>query len=69
VLEVGTGSGYQAAILATLTDKVYSIELIPELARSAGERLARLGYGHVQVKSGFMPRLFEGSTSGLFNLR
>jgi protein-L-isoaspartate(D-aspartate) O-methyltransferase len=52
VLEVGTGSGYQAAILATLTDKVYSIELIPELARSAGERLTRLGYGHVQVKSG-----------------
>jgi protein-L-isoaspartate(D-aspartate) O-methyltransferase len=52
VLEVGTGSGYQAAILATLTDKVYSIELIPELARSAGERLARLGYGLVQVKSG-----------------
>ncbi len=52
VLEVGTGSGYQAAILATLTDKVYSIELIPELAQSAGERLARLGYRHVQVKSG-----------------
>lgn len=52
VLEVGTGSGYQAAILATLTDKVYSIELIPELARSAGERLARLGYGQVQIKNG-----------------
>ncbi len=52
VLEVGTGSGYQAAILATLTDKVYSIELIPELAQSAGERLARLGYRQVQVKSG-----------------
>jgi protein-L-isoaspartate(D-aspartate) O-methyltransferase len=52
VLEVGTGSGYQAAILATITDKAYSIELIPELARSAGERLARLGYGQVQVKSG-----------------
>jgi protein-L-isoaspartate(D-aspartate) O-methyltransferase len=52
VLEVGTGSGYQAAILATLTDQVYSIELIPELAQSAKERLARLGYGQVQVKSG-----------------
>jgi protein-L-isoaspartate(D-aspartate) O-methyltransferase len=52
VLEVGTGSGYQAAVLATLTDKVSSIELIPELARSAGERLARLGYRQVQVKSG-----------------
>jgi protein-L-isoaspartate(D-aspartate) O-methyltransferase len=52
VLEVGTGSGYQAAVLATLTDQVYSIELIPELAQSAGERLARLGYKQVQVKSG-----------------
>ena len=52
VLEVGTGSGYQAAILALLTDNVYSIELIPELAQSARERLARLGYGQVQVKSG-----------------
>ena len=52
VLEVGTGSGYQAAVLATLTDKVYSIELIPELAQSAGERLARLGYRQVQIKNG-----------------
>jgi protein-L-isoaspartate(D-aspartate) O-methyltransferase len=52
VLEVGTGSGYQAAILATITDQVYSIELIPELARDAGERLAQLGYKQVQVKSG-----------------
>jgi protein-L-isoaspartate(D-aspartate) O-methyltransferase len=52
VLEVGTGSGYQAAVLATLTGQVYSIELTPELAQSAGERLARLGYKQVQVKSG-----------------
>ena len=52
VLEVGTGSGYQAAVLATLTDEVYSIELIPELAQSASERLKRLGYKNVQVKSG-----------------
>jgi protein-L-isoaspartate(D-aspartate) O-methyltransferase len=52
VLEVGTGSGYQAAILASLTDKVYTIELIPELSQSAAERLARLGYGLVQVKNG-----------------
>ena len=52
LLEIGTGSGYQAAILATLTHEVYSIELIPELAQSASERLARLGYGQVQVKSG-----------------
>ena len=52
VLEVGTGSGYQAAVLALLTDNVYSIELIPELAQSARERLHRLGFSHVQVKSG-----------------
>jgi protein-L-isoaspartate(D-aspartate) O-methyltransferase len=52
VLEVGSGSGYQAAILANLTDQVYSIELIPELAQSADERLARLGYTNVKVKSG-----------------
>ena len=52
LLEIGTGSGYQAAILATLTHEVYSIELIPELAQSASERLARLGYGQVRVKSG-----------------
>jgi protein-L-isoaspartate(D-aspartate) O-methyltransferase len=52
VLEVGTGSGYQAAILAHLTDQVYSIELIPELAKSAAARLNKLGYNNVQVKSG-----------------
>ncbi len=52
VLEVGTGSGYQAAVLATLTDQVYSIELISELAQSAGERLTRLGFKNVQVKNG-----------------
>jgi protein-L-isoaspartate(D-aspartate) O-methyltransferase len=52
VLEIGTGSGYQAAVLATLTDKVYSIEIIPELAQSASDRLDRLGYKNVQVKSG-----------------
>jgi len=52
VLEVGTGSGYQAAVLAHITDEVYSIELVPELARSAAERLARLGYKQVRVKAG-----------------
>jgi protein-L-isoaspartate(D-aspartate) O-methyltransferase len=52
VLEVGTGSGYQAAILARLTDMVFSIELIPDLAQSAGERLSRLGYDNVRVQSG-----------------
>lgn len=45
VLEVGTGSGYQAAVLAELTPHVCSIEIIPELAREAAERLAALGYG------------------------
>jgi protein-L-isoaspartate(D-aspartate) O-methyltransferase len=44
VLDVGTGSGYQAAILAQLGAEVYSIEIIPELAESATERLKRLGY-------------------------
>ena len=52
VLEVGTGSGYQAAVLAELTDRVFSIEIKPELARSAAARLKELGYGRVRVKSG-----------------
>jgi protein-L-isoaspartate(D-aspartate) O-methyltransferase len=52
VLEVGTGSGYQAAILAELTNQVYTIELLPELAEKATARLANLGYGQVQVKCG-----------------
>ncbi len=52
VLEVGTGSGYQAAVLAEIVREVYSIEIIPELAESAGARLRRLGYGRVQVKAG-----------------
>ena len=46
VLEVGTGSGYQAAILAEIVAKVYSIEVVPELGRSAAERLAGLGYAN-----------------------
>jgi protein-L-isoaspartate(D-aspartate) O-methyltransferase len=52
VLEIGTGSGYQAAILAELTRNVYSIEIIPELATGARDRLKRLGYGAVQVRTG-----------------
>jgi protein-L-isoaspartate(D-aspartate) O-methyltransferase len=52
VLEVGTGSGYQAAVLAELTDKVFTIELLPELARTAAARLQALGYGRVRVKCG-----------------
>jgi protein-L-isoaspartate(D-aspartate) O-methyltransferase len=52
VLEIGTGSGYQAAVLARLVDKVYSIEIIEPLAEQAAARLARLGYGNVTTKLG-----------------
>jgi protein-L-isoaspartate(D-aspartate) O-methyltransferase len=52
VLEIGTGSGYQAAVLAELTPHVYTIEIIPSLARTAEETLRRLEYDSVQVKTG-----------------
>jgi protein-L-isoaspartate(D-aspartate) O-methyltransferase len=52
VLEIGTGSGYQAAVLAELVGEVYTVELLPELAEAAKKRLARLGYHNVQVKAG-----------------
>lgn len=52
VLEIGTGSGYQAAVLAELTDKVYTIEIREALAKEASERLKKLGYTKVQVKYG-----------------
>ena len=52
VLEVGTGSGYQAAVLAGLVDHVYSIEIIRALADSASARLQRLGYDNVTTKLG-----------------
>lgn len=52
VLEVGTGSGYQAAILAELAGQVFSVEIIPQLADSARERLAGMGYDNVVVRSG-----------------
>ena len=52
VLEVGTGSGYQAAVLAEFTDRVYTIEIQPKLAQIAAERLKQLGYEKVHVKSG-----------------
>lgn len=52
VLEIGTGSGYQAAVLAELADEVYSIEILPELAAGAAAVLARLGYANVDVRSG-----------------
>ena len=50
VLEIGTGSGYQAAVLAELASEVYTIEIIKELGKSAKERLARLGYDNADVK-------------------
>lgn len=52
VLEIGTGSGYQAAILAQLTDTCYTIEIINVLAESADARLKKLGYKNVVVKCG-----------------
>lgn len=52
VLEVGTGSGYQAAVLAELVKHVYSIEIVEPLARRADNRLASLGYDNVTVRLG-----------------
>ena len=49
ILEVGAGSGYQAAILSKLVKKVFTIEIIPALAAKAQKRLARLGYNNVEV--------------------
>jgi protein-L-isoaspartate(D-aspartate) O-methyltransferase len=52
VFEVGTGSGYQAAILSLIVDQVYTVEIIEVLADSAAQRLARLGFDNVQVRHG-----------------
>ena len=52
VLEVGTGSGYQAAVLAELVSQVYSVEIVEELATEAAGVLARLGYDNVTVRAG-----------------
>jgi protein-L-isoaspartate(D-aspartate) O-methyltransferase len=51
-LEIGTGSGYQAAVLAEIVDKVYTIEIIPELAAESAIRLKNLGYNNIITKSG-----------------
>ncbi len=51
VLEVGTGSGYQTAVLARLARWVYSVERIPELAETAAERLRELGYDNVTIRA------------------
>jgi protein-L-isoaspartate(D-aspartate) O-methyltransferase len=52
VLEVGTGSGYQAAVLAEVVSRVYSIEIIESLGKTAAQRLGELGYKNVEVKIG-----------------
>jgi protein-L-isoaspartate(D-aspartate) O-methyltransferase len=52
VLEIGTGSGYQAAVLACITDRVFTVEIIRSLAEKAESTLARLGYGEVRVRWG-----------------
>ncbi len=52
VLEIGTGSGYQAAVLAEITDSVYTIEIVEPLGREAAQRLDELGYGRVRTRIG-----------------
>lgn len=52
VLEIGTGSGYQTAVLAQLAKEVYSIEIVAALAKRAAQRLKFLGYGNIQTRSG-----------------
>ena len=52
VLEIGTGSGYQAAVLSTIVDEVYSIEIVETLAKSAKKRLEKLGFDNVTTKYG-----------------
>lgn len=52
VLEIGTGSGYQAAILSQLCEQVYTIEYVAELAEMAKVRLKKLGYNNIEVKAG-----------------
>ena len=52
VLDVGAGSGYEAAVLSLLVDKVIGIEIKPQLAQEAGEKLKKLGYGNVEIITG-----------------
>jgi protein-L-isoaspartate(D-aspartate) O-methyltransferase len=52
VLEIGTGSGYQAAVLGKLAREVYTVEIVPELAERAASTLERLGYDNVHVRHG-----------------
>jgi protein-L-isoaspartate(D-aspartate) O-methyltransferase len=52
VLEIGTGCGYQAAVVSLLAKEVHTVELLPDLSQSAAGRLQRLGYANVQVHCG-----------------
>ena len=52
MLEIGTGSGYQAAVLAALGADVYTIEIVEPLGKRAAKDLARLGYGNVKTRIG-----------------
>ncbi len=52
ILEIGTGSGYQAAILAEIANQVYSIEIVPQLAQRAKDTLTQLGYTNIHLKTG-----------------
>ena len=60
ILEVGTGSGYQAAVLATIVDHVYSVEIIGKLARQSTEVLQSAGYDNVSVRHGDGTRGWSG---------
>src|SRR4030095_5017686 len=51
VLEIGTGSGYQAAVLSAIVKEVYTIEIVPELGNAAANRLKKSGYKNIQVKT------------------
>lgn len=52
VLDVGTGSGYQAAVLAELVSEVFTVEIVPELAEAARQRLSELGYQNIHFRTG-----------------
>jgi len=52
VLEIGTGSGYQAAVLSRIVKEVYTVEIIPELAKEASRRLSELGYDNIHIRVG-----------------
>lgn len=65
VLEVGTGSGYQAAVLGHLAKEVYTVEILPSLSERAKETLGRLGYTNVRIKAG--DGFFGWEEKGLFD--